>query len=71
MADPIVDEIKQRVDLVDLIAQRVELKKAGRYFKGLCPFHREKTPSFVVYPDQGTYHCFGCGAGGDVFTWLR
>jgi DNA primase len=71
MADPVIDEIKQRVDLVDLIAQRVELKKAGRYFKGLCPFHREKTPSFVVYPDQGTYHCFGCGAAGDVFTWLR
>src|SRR5437764_5390860 len=71
MADPIVDEIKARIDVADLAGQTVALKKAGRHLKGLCPFHHEKTPSFVVYPDQGNYHCFGCGKSGDVFTWLQ
>lgn len=71
MADPIVEEIKQRVDIIDLVSQKVVLKKAGRSHKGLCPFHQEKTPSFVVYPDQGTFHCFGCGKSGDAFTWLQ
>ena len=67
----VVDEIKSRMDIVDLIGQSVQLKKAGRIFKGLCPFHNEKTPSFIVYPDQGSWHCFGaCGSGGDVFTFL-
>jgi DNA primase len=71
MPDPVIDEIKSRLDIGDLISQRVQLKRAGRYLKGLCPFHGEKSPSFVVYPDQGTYHCFGCGKSGDVFTWLQ
>jgi DNA primase len=71
MADPVIDEIKQRVDIADLVSQTVQLKKQGRYLKGLCPFHQEKTPSFVVYPDQGTFHCFGCGKSGDAFTWLQ
>jgi len=71
MADPVIDEVKARVDITDLISQRVQLKRAGRYLKGLCPFHQEKTPSFYVYPDQGTYHCYGCGKGGDAFTWLQ
>jgi DNA primase len=71
MADPVIDEIKQRVDLADLVGQTVQLKKSGRYLKGLCPFHRERTPSFYVYPEQGTYHCFGCGKTGDVFTWVQ
>ncbi|HXI17090.1 MAG TPA: DNA primase, partial [Chloroflexota bacterium] len=71
MADPIIDEIKERVDIADLISTRVQLKKAGRYLKGLCPFHGEKSPSFIVYPDQGRYHCFGCGKTGDAFTWLQ
>src|SRR5919202_1708434 len=71
MADPIIDEIKARIDIADLVGQTVALKKAGRYLKGLCPFHHEKTPSFYVYPDQGTYHCFGCSKSGDVFTWLQ
>lgn len=67
----VVDEIKSRLDIVELIGQSVQLKKAGRLFKGLCPFHNEKTPSFIVYPDQGTWHCFGaCGTGGDAFTFL-
>jgi DNA primase len=70
MADPVIDEIKSRIDIADLVGRTVTLKKAGRLLKGLCPFHHEKTPSFVVYPDQGTYHCFGCGKSGDAFTWL-
>ena len=71
MADPVIDEIKQRVDIADLISARVALKKTGRNLKGLCPFHDEKTPSFVVYPEQGSYHCFGCGRSGDAFTWVQ
>ncbi|HEU5314553.1 MAG TPA: DNA primase [Chloroflexota bacterium] len=71
MADPVIDDVKSRVDITELVGQRVQLKRAGKYFKGLCPFHQEKTPSFYVYPDQGTYHCYGCGKGGDVFTWLQ
>src|SRR5262245_16641977 len=71
MADPVIDEIKQRIDIVDLISGTVQLKKAGRSFKGLCPFHQEKTPSFHVDPERGTYHCFGCNKSGDVFTWLQ
>src|SRR5688500_20338472 len=71
MADPVIDEIKQRIDIADLVSGTVQLKKAGRGLKGLCPFHQEKSPSFHVYPDQGTYHCFGCGKSGDAFTWLQ
>jgi DNA primase len=63
-----VDQIKERLDPVELIGRYVPLKKAGRTYKGLCPFHSEKTPSFVVYPDDGHYHCFGCGQNGDIFT---
>ena len=67
----VVDEVKQKIDIVDVINQYVTLKKAGRLFKANCPFHNEKTPSFVVYPEQGTWHCFGsCGTGGDVFSFL-
>lgn len=68
-ADPIA-EIKTRLDIVDVIGQKVQLKKAGHTFKGLCPFHSEKSPSFVVFPDKGNYHCFGCGANGDVFSFV-
>ncbi len=67
----VVDEIRQRLDLVDVISQYVELKKAGHSYKGLCPFHTEKTPSFIVFPDTQTWHCFGsCGTGGDVFAFI-
>ena len=67
----VVDDVKQKIDIVDVIGQYTTLKKAGRNFKALCPFHNEKTPSFIVFPDQGTWHCFGaCGTGGDVFTFL-
>ncbi len=64
------DQIKQRVDLVELISEYVKLKKAGSNYKGLCPFHNEKTPSFYVHPEMGIYKCFGCGESGDCFTWL-
>lgn len=62
--------VRDRVDLVELIGRYVALKKAGRSFKGLCPFHHEKTPSFTVNPDRGAYHCFGCGEGGNAFGFL-
>ncbi|MCX7719714.1 MAG: DNA primase [Dictyoglomus thermophilum] len=65
-----VDEVKQRVNIVDVISRYVNLKKTGKNYVGLCPFHQEKTPSFYVSPDKGLYHCFGCGAAGDVFTFL-
>ena len=66
----VVDEVKERIDIVDLISQYVPLKKAGRNFKALCPFHTEKTPSFYVFPHTQTWHCFGCNAGGDVFSFI-
>ena len=66
-----VDEVKERIDVVEFISSYVPLKKAGRTYKGLCPFHAEKTPSFVVFPHTQTWHCFGaCGTGGDVFSFL-
>jgi DNA primase len=66
----VIDEIKQRIDIVDIIGQHVTLTKAGRTFKGLCPFHSEKHPSFYVYPEQQSWHCFGCNIGGDVFSFV-
>lgn len=65
-----VEEIKQRIDLVDFISQYVSLKKSGANFKALCPFHQERTPSFMVSADKQIYKCFGCGEGGDVFEFL-
>ncbi|HEY8861269.1 MAG TPA: DNA primase [Candidatus Limnocylindria bacterium] len=64
------DLVKERVDIVQLVGERVHLRKAGRAYSGLCPFHAEKTPSFSVDPDRRTFHCFGCGERGDVFDWL-
>ena len=65
-----IEEIRARVDIVELIRERVEIKKAGSIFKGRCPFHNEKTPSFTVSPTRQTYKCFGCGAGGDAFRFV-
>jgi DNA primase len=69
MARDAVAEVRDRTEIVDLVSNYVQLKKTGRSFKGLCPFHQEKTPSFVVFPESGNFHCFGCGRGGDVFTF--
>ncbi len=62
--------IKESFDIVDVISERVHLKKAGQNFKGLCPFHSEKTSSFVVSPAKQIYHCFGCGEGGNVIQFV-
>jgi len=66
----LLEEIRSRVDMVEMVGQFVNLKRAGENWKGLCPFHTEKTPSFTVHPKKGIFHCFGCGAGGDAFGFL-
>jgi len=65
-----IDELHEKVDIVSIISQYVKLKKRGRNYVGLCPFHEEKTPSFVVSPEKQIFHCFGCGASGDVIKFL-
>ncbi len=66
-----IDEVKQRTDIAEVVSQYVSLTKAGRTLRGLCPFHSEKHPSFFVYPEQQSWHCFGaCGTGGDVFSFI-
>ena len=69
-SDEIIDEVRQTNDIVDVISQYVRLKRSGRNFFGLCPFHNEKSPSFSVSPEKQIFHCFGCGVGGNVFTFL-
>ncbi len=65
-----IAEIRERVDMVELVGARVDLKRSGKNWKGLCPFHQERTPSFYVYPESGNYICFSCGEKGDAFSWL-
>ena len=62
--------MRQRADIVEIISEHVVLKKKGQNYTGLCPFHQEKTPSFIVSPGKQIYHCFGCGKGGNVFSFL-
>ena len=69
-SEEIIEEVRQTNDIVDIISQYVHLKRSGRNFFGLCPFHNEKSPSFSVSPDKQIFHCFGCGVGGNVFTFL-
>ena len=66
-----IQQIKDKIDIAEFIGEYVELKKAGSYWKARCPFHSEKTPSFIVTPEKQIFHCFGCGKGGDVFTFLQ
>jgi DNA primase len=66
----VLDDIRSAVDIVDLVGRFVNLRKAGSHWKGLCPFHAEKTPSFTVNPQKGIFHCFGCGVGGDAFGFV-
>ena len=68
--DSVIDEVRDRTDIVEVVSQSVALKKVGKNYKGLCPFHSEKTPSFTVSPEKRIYHCFGCGAGGNVFKFV-
>ena len=66
----LIDEIKSSNDIVDIVSEYVKLKRAGKYYKGLCPFHKEKTPSFSVSPDKQIFYCFGCGMGGDAIRFI-
>lgn len=71
LSDDFLQELRNRADIETTISSYVNLKRAGRISKGLCPFHGEKTPSFTVYPDTQSYYCFGCGNGGDVITFIK
>ena len=66
----LLNQIQDRIDIVEVVSARVPLRRVGRSFKACCPFHQEKTPSFIVNPEKQIFHCFGCGAGGNVFSFL-
>ena len=68
--EELIDEVREKNDIVDVISSYVSLKKRGSNYVGLCPFHNEKTPSFSVSRDKQMYYCFGCGQGGNVYTFL-
>ena len=70
ISEDIINQIRDRTDIVEVVGQHVSLTRAGQNLKGLCPFHQEKSPSFTVSPSRQIFHCFGCGAGGNVFTFL-
>jgi DNA primase len=66
----VIEQVRDRTDVVEIVGQYVDLKRAGTNYKGLCPFHQERTPSFIVSPERQSFHCFGCGKGGNVFRFL-
>ncbi len=70
ISDELINQIRDRVDIAEIVGQHVSLSRTGQNLKGLCPFHQEKTPSFTVSPSRQIFHCFGCGAGGNVFSFL-
>ena len=69
-SEELIEEIRSSNDIVDVISKYITLKRSGRNFFGLCPFHKEKSPSFAVSPDKQIFHCFGCGAGGNVIHFI-
>lgn len=71
ISEEYINALKSKIDITDLISSYVQLKRSGSTFRGLCPFHNEKTPSFFVYPDTQSFYCFGCGTGGDMITFIR
>ncbi|MHB1086592.1 MAG: CHC2 zinc finger domain-containing protein, partial [Minisyncoccota bacterium] len=71
MATDTVQQVKDKLSIVDVVSQYVKLERAGASLRARCPFHAERTPSFHVSPDRGTYHCFGCNVGGDIFTFVQ
>ena len=66
-----IDDLRLQANILQVVQEYVSLRKAGTSYKGLCPFHSEKTPSFQVHPEKGFFHCFGCGVGGDVIKFLE
>ena len=66
----VVEEVRRRTDIVELIGSYVTLKRAGSNYNGLCPFHSERSPSFTVFPSDNSFYCFGCGVGGNAFTFI-
>lgn len=70
IAQPFIQELLDRIDIVDVVAKHLQLKKAGANFTACCPFHNEKTPSFTVNPSRQFYHCFGCGRHGNAINFL-
>lgn len=70
ISEDVINQIRDRIDIAEIVGQHVSLTRAGQNLKGLCPFHQEKSPSFTVSPSRQIFHCFGCGAGGNVFTFL-
>ncbi len=68
--ETILEEVRARADIVEIVGESVPLKRAGKDYRALCPFHHEKTPSFYVVPSKGIYSCFGCGETGDIFKFL-
>src|SRR6266480_4237500 len=68
---PFIEDLRMHADILQVVQEYVSLRKAGANYKGLCPFHSEKSPSFQVNREKGFFHCFGCGVGGDVFKFLE
>ncbi|MDE2188811.1 MAG: DNA primase, partial [Patescibacteria group bacterium] len=66
-----VDLIKERLGIEEVVSSYIKLEKAGKNFRARCPFHNEKTPSFYISPDRGSFYCFGCGAKGDIFSFVE